>query len=873
MGSPRFEGKENGGIRRTAMSPGFTEAAGGVSVNSQRFNNGRPSPRHSGSRGVRISEYVLAAVETMPRGIRYHVDSLVLHGKAVARALEEGSESCDGRSANQGQSVLQDKDYRGVAELPYEGPIVDHGLVGTSKVAAEEINQGDESMAPMGKDSTNIGDKILDAGKLASILGQLIPGVGPASGSNNVGGLGCNDVDRKKEGGLKGAEQIEDKVKPSSFVFAAGSTGKQNLGRKWKKAARVSEKYSFDFLAQASNIKDGRKRSKGICLLDTGEIGSTKRSRENDSQVENRVALAENVRSCIIESDCLAAVLAINNGEECNWEGLHARLIKSGLQNDTVSLRPLLLSCVASAPESLSYARSLFARIPSPDRFAYNTLIRAHAHSSPFHAVSLFSTMRRRGLNPDHFTFPFVLKACARLHVGHETHSLVIKLGLDSNIYIQNALISYYGSFGSVTEALYLFDQMPEKDLVSWSSMISCFANNKFWYDALDLFREMQSVGNFKPDEVVMLSVVSAVSSLGALELGKWIDAFVSRTGVKRTVSLGTALVDMYSRCGSIDDSLVVFNAMPVKNVLTWTVLINGLAVHGRATEALRVFYEMKKTGLKPDHVTFNSVLVACSHGGLVDDGWRVFNSMKKDYGMEPTIEHYGCIVDLLGRAGMLHEAFKFVERMPIRPNAVIWRTLLGACVRHNDLKLAEKAKEKIYELDPNHDGDYVLLSNAYGGVGQWFEKANVRKSMREKRIGKNPGYSLLNAGEMIHEFVSGDNSHFKSKEIKQFLNSIITDLRVEGYTPNTSNVLHDIEEEEKEQSLNYHSEKLAVAFALLMYKDRRTIRVIKNLRICYDCHSFMKHVSDKFDREIVIRDLNRFHHFSKGTCSCQDYW
>ncbi|OMO87750.1 hypothetical protein CCACVL1_08787, partial [Corchorus capsularis] len=351
---------------------------------------------------------------------------------------------------------------------------------------------------------------------------------------------------------------------------------------------------------------------------------------------------------------------------------LHARLIKSGLQSDPVSLRPLLLSCVSSAPESLSYACSLFARIPSPDRFAYNTLIRAHAHSSPFHAVSFFSTMRRRGLYPDHFTFPFVLKAFARLHGGHETHSLVIKLGFDSNIYIQNALISFYGSFGSVTEALYLFDQMPEKDLVSWSSMISCFANNKFWYHALDLFREMQSVGNFKPDEVIMLSVISAVSSLGALELGKWIDAFVSRTGVKRTVSLG--------------------------------------------------------------------------------------------------------------RAGMLHEAFKFVERMPIRPNAVIWRTLLGACVRHNDLKLAEKAKEKIYELDPNHDGDYVLLSNAYGGVGQWFEKANVRKSMREKRIGKNPGYSLLNAGEMIHEFVSGDNLHFKSKEIKQFLNSIITNLRVEGW-------------------------------------------------------------------------------------------
>ncbi|XP_021283017.1 pentatricopeptide repeat-containing protein At4g21065-like [Herrania umbratica] len=552
---------------------------------------------------------------------------------------------------------------------------------------------------------------------------------------------------------------------------------------------------------------------------------------------------------------------------------LHARLIKTGLQNDPLSLRPLLLSCAASAPESLSYARCLFALIPSPDTFAYNTLIRAHAHSSPSHAVSLFSTMRRGGLSPDYFTFPFVFKACARLQIGLETHAFVIKLGLASDSYIQNALIGFYGSLGSVVGALDVFGEMRVRDLVSWSSMISCFANNNFGYEALGLFQEMQLLESFKPDEVTMLSVISAVSSLGALELGKWVDAFVSRTGLKLTVSLGTALIDMYSRCGSVDNAIQVFNEMTVKNVLTWTVLINGLAVHGRGKEALRVFYEMEKTGLKPDDVAFNGVLVACSHGGLVDDGWRVFNSIKKVYGMEPTIQHYGCMVDLLGRAGLLHEAFEFVDRMPARLNAVIWRTLLGACVKHNDLKLAEKAKERIYELDPNHDGDYVLLSNAYGGVGRWLDKADVRNSMREKRIGKNPGYSLLSAEEMIYEFVSGDNSHPKSKEIKDFLISIIDDLRVEGYSPHISNVLHDIEEEEKEQSLSYHSEKLAVAFALLSFKDRRTLRVIKNLRICYDCHCFMKHVSDKFDREIIVRDRNRFHHFRKGSCSCQDYW
>ncbi|GKU92942.1 hypothetical protein SLEP1_g6595 [Rubroshorea leprosula] len=558
-----------------------------------------------------------------------------------------------------------------------------------------------------------------------------------------------------------------------------------------------------------------------------------------------------------------------------NVPKLHAivRLIKNGHHDDPLSIRPLLLLCAASAPHSLSYARSLFARLPSPDTFAYNTLIRAHAQFSPSYSLLLFSNMHSAGVSPDYYTFPFVLKACGRLQMGHEIHSLIVKLGLDDDIYVQNALISFYGCFGLVSVARKVFDEMSERDLVSWSSMIASFANNGFGYEALDLFQKMQLLGEVKPDEVTMLSVISAVSSLGALELGRWVDAFIYRSGFDLTVSLGTALIDMYSRCGSINDSTRVFDKMPVRNVLTWTALITGLAVHGRGREALGVFLEMKNSGLQPDHMTFSGVLVGCSHSGLVDEGWQIFNSIKNEFGLEPMIEHYGCVVDLLCRAGLLNKAFEFVERMPIKPNSVIWRVLLGACVNDSNPELAEKVKERIHELDPYHDGDYVLLSNAYGGVGRWIEKAEMRASMREKRINKKPGYSLLSVDDAIYEFVSGDNSHPKSKEIKEFLVSTIDSLRVEGYTPFTSNVLHDIEEEEKEHSLCFHGEKLAVAFALLSFSDQRTIRIIKNLRICHDCHCFMKYVSDKFEREIIIRDRSRFHHFNKGSCSCQDYW
>ncbi|KAL5799182.1 hypothetical protein ACOSQ4_032066 [Xanthoceras sorbifolium] len=553
---------------------------------------------------------------------------------------------------------------------------------------------------------------------------------------------------------------------------------------------------------------------------------------------------------------------------------LHGRVLKTGLHDDPSSVHRLLLSCAACTPDSLSYARSLFSHVPSPDTLAFNTIIRAHSHFSPLHALSFFVDMRRRGVSLDHFTFPFVLKASSRLQVAvHGLHSLIFKLGFDSDVYVQNGLISFYGCFGLVDLALKLFDEMTVRDLVSWSSMISCFTNNGLWYEALELFRRMQLAGNVKPDEVTMLSVVSSVSSSGALELGRWVDNFIHRSGLEVTVSLGTALIDMYSRCGSVDDSIRVFDEMPDRNVMTWTALVNGLAVHGRSQEALRVFDKMRESGLRPDHITFRGVLVACSHGGLVTEGWQVFYSIKNEFSMEPTLEHYGCMVDLLGRAGLVDEAFEFVEKMPTRPNAVIWRTLLGACAHHKKLDLAEQVKERIYELDPDHDGDYVLLSNAYGGVGRWVEKAEVRTLMREKRIGKRPGRSLLYGDELIHEFVSGDNSHPKSDEIKDFLVSIVHSLTVEGYIPCTSNVLHDIEEEEKGQSLSYHSEKLAVAFALLTVKDRKSIRIMKNLRTCHDCHTFIKHVSLKFDREIIVRDRNRFHHFSKGSCSCKDFW
>lgn len=552
---------------------------------------------------------------------------------------------------------------------------------------------------------------------------------------------------------------------------------------------------------------------------------------------------------------------------------LHCYIIKSGKQTDPLSLRTLLLSCVATAPESLSYARYVFSRIPSPDTFACNTIIRSHSHHFPSHSLSYFFSMRSNGIPFDNFTFPFVLKACSRLQINLHLHSLIVKHGLDSDIFVQNALICVYGYCGSLEMAVKVFDEMSERDSVSWSTIIASFLNNGHASEALALFQKMQLEDKVVLDEVTMLSVISAISHLGDLELGRWVRTFMGRLGLGISVALGTALIDMFSRCGSIDESIVVFEEMAVRNVLTWTTLINGLGVHGRSTEALAMFHSMRNSGVQPDYITFTGVLVACSHGGLVKEGRDIFESIRKVYRMDPLLEHYGCMVDLLGRAGLLNEAYEFVERMPMKPDSIIWRTLLGACVNHNNLNLAEKVKAKISKISSSHDGDFVLLSNVYGAAGRWEEKTSMRSKMREKRIGKKPGCSLINVDQTVHEFVSGDNSHPQSENITKFLSSIIGKLRNRGYMMQTENVLHDIEEEEREHSLSYHSEKLAVAFAILNMKDKRTIRIMKNLRICDDCHSFMKHLSVRFERKIIIRDRNRFHHFEKGLCSCHDYW
>ncbi|XWS60548.1 hypothetical protein CRYUN_Cryun07bG0045300 [Craigia yunnanensis] len=437
-----------------------------------------------------------------------------------------------------------------------------------------------------------------------------------------------------------------------------------------------------------------------------------------------------------------------------------------------------------------------------------------------------------------------------------------------------NVMLAGYAKAGEMELARKVFWEMKLKDDVSWSTMIVGFAHNGCFDDAFGYFRELRRMG-LRPNEVSLTGVLSGCAQAGAFEFGKILHGFILKFGFNWISSVNNALVDMYARCGNVRMAQLVFLSMPYKkSVVSWTSMIEGLAMHGYAEEAIQIFHEMEGCGIRPDWITFISLLYACSHAGLIEQGCSHFSMMKDVYDIEPTIEHYGCMVDLYGRAGYLQKAYDFVCQMPISPNAIIWRTLLGACSIHGNVELAEQVKEKLSELEPDESGDNVLLSNIYAVVGKWKDVASLRRSMTDQKIKKIPGWSIIEVDRTMYRFVAGEKSNKTTAEAYEKLKEIILRLRLEGgYVPEVATVLHDVEEEEKEDSVSKHSEKLAVAFGISRLSKGRVIRIVKNLRICRDCHTVMKLISNVYGLKIVVRDRSRFHSFNDGSCSCKDYW
>ncbi|KAF3446011.1 hypothetical protein FNV43_RR11189 [Rhamnella rubrinervis] len=594
---------------------------------------------------------------------------------------------------------------------------------------------------------------------------------------------------------------------------------------------------------------------------------------------KNKVEIGGNLLNCLVH-------MYVKCGK---MEKAHELAARSNSDSDVVLWTTLVGGYVKS--NKIRAARYVFDHMTEKNLISWMTMISGYVQEGYYkESLELFRQMRLENVTLDEVLIVTVLSACAHVEawkLGKSIHNLIVKYGMIGEGLLGNALIDLYAKrarlddaqmifeqlpsksiaswnsmldgfcrSGEIEKARSFFNEIPEKDVISWNIMINSYARAHRFGELFELFREMQR-SKVKPDRLTLISMLSSCASVGALNHGIWVHVYIKKNSIELDNMLGTALIDMYGKCGSIAKAYNLFCEMTKKNVFMWTAMIAAHAMEGQAKKAIELFSEMEATETKPDHVTFIALLSACSHGGLVNEGFAYFDRMSNFYNIIPKIQHYGCMVDLLCRVGHLDEAVKFIEVMPIKPDPFIWSALLRACESHQNVELAEHAFQQLTVLDPLHDAAYVLLSNIYAKAGRWDDVSQARKKLHELGIRKQPGCSLIEQNGAVHEFTASDFSNPQSANIYSMLDEIKTRLQ----------------RKDLQETSSLHSERLAVAFGLISNHRKTPIRVVNNVRICGECHSVMKLISQAYDREIAIRDSYRFHRFVDGTCSCKDYW
>ncbi|KAL7599063.1 hypothetical protein Lser_V15G26433 [Lactuca serriola] len=539
---------------------------------------------------------------------------------------------------------------------------------------------------------------------------------------------------------------------------------------------------------------------------------------------------------------------------------LHSHVIKTGCNSE-----PFVQTGLISLYGKCCFiedARQLFDESPHSQKLTvcYNALVAGYTRNNQFQSgYELFRQMRFLGVRVDAVTILGLIPGCTdpgNLKFAESLHGFVAKSGLDNDFCVGNCLLTMYVRCGSNELARKFFDNIPVKELATWNAMISGYAQNGYATEALELYSKFESSG-MEPNPITLVGVLSSCAHLGAQRIGMNIEKKIQTSSYKHNIFLNNALINMYARCGNLVKAQELFDTLTEKNLVSWTAIIGGYGMHGQGETAVHLFNEMIRANIRPDGPVFVSVLSACSHAGLTDLGLGYFNTMKVNHRLNPGPEHYSCVVDLLGRAGRLGDAHNIIKTMPMEPDGAVWGALLGACKIHKNVDLAELAFDHVIRLEPENIGYYVLLSNLYTEVNNMEGILRVRVMMRDRRLRKGPGYSYFEHNGRAHVFVAGDMNHPESEEIYVMLDRLddLVNLSSRG------------------ENGFVHSERLAIAFALLSTEIGEEIVVIKNLRVCGDCHLFIKLVSKVVDRRFVVRDPTRFHHFKDGVCSCKDYW
>jgi pentatricopeptide repeat protein len=564
-----------------------------------------------------------------------------------------------------------------------------------------------------------------------------------------------------------------------------------------------------------------------------------------------------------------ASVIALEEGRS-----VHVQIIQNGLDSEVFvgsSLVDMYAKC-----GSIEEACRVFSKMPSRDVVTWNAMVLGHVKCGQGQkALELFRQMQQEGVQPDSVTFVAALNACASvaaLEEGRCVHHQIIQSCLESDVFVGSSLVDMYAKCGNIEDAWRVFNKMPSRNVVTWNAMVLGLVKCGQGQKALELFQQMQQEG-VQPNSVTFVGVLNACASMIALEEGRCVHQHIIRCGWDSDIFVGSSLVDMYAKCGSMEDAWSVFNKMPSRDVVTWTAILGGCAMHGHGKEALKHFEQMCEEGVQPDDVTFICLLSACSHAGLVGEGMHCYASMVKDYMISAKLEHYTCMVDLLGRAGHLQEAENMVMAMPCKPHVAVWMALLSACRIHGHVEMAERIAKQILELEPDNAAVYVLLSDIYAAGGNKHLCQTIEQQRKEKGVNKQPGRTWIEVNNEVHTFVVDDQDHPQMPEIHAELQRLSGHMHDAGYRPCKKFIMHDVDEEEKVFRLCHHSEKLAIAFGLINSAPGTPLRIRKNLRVCEDCHTSTKFISKIAGRTIMVRDANRFHHFEDGVCSCRDYW
>ncbi|XP_015579626.1 pentatricopeptide repeat-containing protein At1g34160 [Ricinus communis] len=540
----------------------------------------------------------------------------------------------------------------------------------------------------------------------------------------------------------------------------------------------------------------------------------------------------------------------------------HSHLVTTGHFRFKISpSRSKLLQLYALSLNNLSVAIKTFYQIVTPSTADWNAILRALIQSThPIDSFRWYRNMIRGLYKVDALTCTFVLKACARALACSEStqlHSHTVRKGFAADALLGTTLLDLYAKIGNLDSAQKVFDEMLVKVTASWTALIFGFAQGNKPSEALGLFKRMEVLG-LKPDETTLLAALCACSQLGASKEGEKIHEFIKNQKLDLNVRVCNALIDMYAKCGSADKAYLVFESLgPNKTLVNWNTMVMAFAMHGDGVKALGLFKHMGQEGLIPDAKSYLAVLCACNYSGSVEEGYRLFNSMESS-GVIPSIKHYGSVVDLLGQAGRVREAYDVINSMPMVPDLVIWQTLLRACRTCGNAEIAELVSRKLVEMGSDH---------AFPVKERWTSVDWLRETMTNRDVEKVVGVSYIEEKGVIRKFYDGDKSHKSWRKIYAKLREIRFKIKEYGY-------LTDIGEKiETMNVLWHHSEKLAVAFGMISTGERMPIQVIKNPRICGDCHVVIKLISKIYNREIIVRDQVRFHRFKQGTCSCRDFW